>query len=251
VRLDADRELLEEEQRHDPRSESGVTANADRVREALRHLERRGTGRTREEMLSRYGITAPKAFGVKMGVIQQLAGRLGRDHDLAEALWKSGWYEARLLAAYVDDPARVTAGQMDRWVRDFDNWGICDTVCFVLFDRTPHAWRKVASWSRRRDEFVKRAAFALLASLALHDTTTGDAPFRRTLALVEAAASDERNFVKKGVSWALRSIGNRSGALHASAVRVAGRLATSVQPGARWVGRDALRQLATRKPRRS
>lgn len=228
-----------------------MTAMDARVREVLRWLERRGTARTREEMLTRYGITAPQAFGVKVGVIQQLAKRLGRDHDLAEALWKTGWYEARLLAAYVDDPAQVTPGQMDRWVREFDNWGVCDTVCFVLFDRTDHAWRKVESWSRRRGEFVRRAAFALLAGLALHDKTMGEAPFRRALTLVAAAASDERNFVKKGVSWALRSIGNRSGALHAAAVKVAGRLETSAEPAARWVGRDALRQLATRKPRRA
>ena len=124
-------------------------------------------------MTTRYGIVTPKAFGVPMGTIQLLAKRLGTDHELAAALWATGWYEARLLCAYVDDPARVTPAQMDRWVRDFDNWGICDTVCFKLFDRTPHAWAKVAPWSRRRDEFGKRAAFALLASLGLHDKRAG------------------------------------------------------------------------------
>ena len=153
----------------------------------LAWLERRGSKRIREEMLTRYGITAPEAFGMSVSAIQQLAKRMGRDHDLAAALWETGWYKARMLAAYVDDPALVTPAQMDRWARDFDNWGICDTLCFVLFDRTPHAWRKVDQWSRRRDGFVKRAAFALLASLALHDKRAGDELFLRSLALVERA----------------------------------------------------------------
>ena len=139
---------------------------------------------------------------------------------------------------------------MDRWARDFDNWGVCDTLCFALFDRTPHAWRKVAAWSRRRDEFVKRAAFALLATLALHDRSTGDAPFLRSLALIERAAFDERNFVKKGVSWALRAVGRRSRALNAAAVKVARRLAESDDPHARWVGKDGLKDLIRGVPAR-
>src|SRR5262249_19822413 len=131
--------------------------------------------------------------------------------------------------------------------RDFDNWAICDTVCFHLFDRTPHAWRKVAAWSRRKDEFVKRAAFALLASLALHDKRAGDEPFLKSLPLVERPAADDRNFVKKSVSWALRAVGERSPTLHEAALRLAGRLTASTQPPARWVGKDALRQLAKRR----
>ena len=222
---------------------------AERVREVLRWLERRGTRRYREG-LARYGIVAPKSFGVSVGAIRQLGKRLGRDHDLAAALWETGWYEARMLTAFVDDPARVTPAQMDRWAADFDNWAICDTLCFHLFDRTPHAWRKIASWSRRRDEFVKRAAFALLASIALHDKSTGDEPFLRSLALVERAAADERNFVKKGVSWALRGVGRRSPALNARAIATARRLSKSSEAAARWVGRDALRELTSPLVRR-
>lgn len=220
-----------------------MTASATRVREVLGRLERQGSARIRADMLKRYGIVAPKAYGVPMGVIQRLAKSLGRDHDLALALWATGWYEARLLAAYVDQPERVTAAQMDRWARDFDNWGVCDTLCFCLFDRTPHAWRKVTQWSGRRDEFVKRAAFALLASLALHDKETADAPFVAALPLIERAATDERNFVKKGVSWALRSIGRRSPGCRAASVELARRLAASEQAAERWVGKDALREL--------
>ena len=225
-----------------------MTAKAEQVREALVWLERHGTRRTREGM-ARYGIVADKAFGVPVGAIQQLGKRLGRNHDLAAALWKTGWYEARMLCAYVDEPPRVTAVQMDRWARDFDNWGICDTLCFALFDRTPHAWKKVEQWSRRREEFVKRAAFALLASLGLHDKQTGDAPFLRSLKLIERGAFDERNFVKKGVSWALRVVGRRSAALHANSVELARRLAESSNAGARWVGKDALRELTSAKLR--
>jgi 3-methyladenine DNA glycosylase AlkD len=220
-----------------------VTARSAQVHEALAWLEQRGSKRVREEMATRYGIITPKAFGVPMGAIQQLGKRLGRDHELAAALWETGWYEARMLTSFVDDPACVTSPQMDRWARDFDNWGICDTVCLHLFDRTPLAWRKVAPWSRRRDEFVKRAAFALLAGLGLHDKRAGDEPFLRALVLVEQAASDDRNFVKKGVSWALRVVGRRNRALNEASVELARRLVESPEPAARWIGKDAFREL--------
>jgi 3-methyladenine DNA glycosylase AlkD len=227
-----------------------VSQTADRVRDSLTWLERHGSQAYREAMLTRYGITAPKSYGVKVGMIQQLAKRLGKDHDLAEALWETGWYEARMLSSYVDDPARVTAVQMDRWARDFDNWGICDTVCFVLFDKTPHAWRKVEQWSRRRDEFVKRAAFALIASLALHDKRSADEPFLRSLKFIERAATDERNFVKKGVSWGLRVLGRRNQLLNDAAVELSRRLAESVEPAARSTGKEALRELTSPLVRR-
>jgi 3-methyladenine DNA glycosylase AlkD len=200
--------------------------------------------------MARYGIVAPKVFGVSVAMIQQLGRQLGRDHALALELWSTGWYEARMLTAFVDEPDKVTSAQMDRWARDFDNWAICDTLCMHLFDRTPHAWRKVEQWSTRRDEFVKRAAFALLASLALHDKTVDDARFPRTLTLIEAAAADERNFVKKGVSWALRSVGRRSVSLNTACVELAGRLAASSNSAERWVGRDAYRELTSDAVRR-
>src|SRR5262245_42947183 len=207
-------------------------------------LKRTGTKRTRDGM-ARYAIPADNAFGVTVGDLRQHARRLGRDHELAAALWGTGWYEARMLAAFVDEPASVTPAQMDRWCRDFDSWAICDTACFHLFDRTPHAWRKVEQWSGRRGEFVKRAAFALLASLALHDKRAEDEPFAQCLPLIESAAGDERNFVKKAVSWALRGIGKRNVELNAAAVTLAQRLATSAEAAARWVGKDALRDLAS------
>ena len=214
----------------------------DRVAESLAWLERRGTKRNRDAML-RYGIIAPKAFGVSVGDIKQFSKRLGTDHELALALWDTGWYEARMLAPFVDEPEKVTAAQMNQWARDFDNWAVCDHACFHLFDRTPHAWRKIEQWSVRREEFVKRAAFALLASVALHDKRAADEPFLDSLALIERAAEDERNFVKKGVSWALRLIGRRNRELNAAAVETARRLVDSPHDAARWIGRDAVREL--------
>jgi len=214
------------------------------VQAALAWLERKSTRRDREN-LTRFGITASKAFGVSIANIQVLAKRLGRNHQLAAALWDTGWYEARLLTSFVDEPAHVTPAQMDRWCRDFDNWGVCDTVCFHLFDKTPHAWAKVEQWSDSRHEFVKRAAFALLASLALHDKRADDESFVRCLPLVERAAADERNFVKKGVSWALRLIGRRNLALNAAALAAARRLSSSPEAAARWVGKGAVRELTS------
>jgi 3-methyladenine DNA glycosylase AlkD len=199
--------------------------------------------------MARYGIVAPKVYGVSVATLRHLGKGLGRDHALAEALWRTGWYEARMLTAFVDEPSRVTPAQMDRWVRDFDNWAVCDTICFHLFDRTPYAWRKVAVWSRRKDEFVRRAAFALLAALALHDKTVDDARFHALLPLIERAATDERNFVKKGVSWALRSIGHRSPALRAAGMDLAERLAASSDPTERWIGKDAIRDLGRPRAR--
>ncbi len=167
----------------------------------------------------------------------------GRDHELAAALWETGWYDARMLATFVDDPAQVTPAQMDHWCQDFDNWGICDTACFHLFDKTPHAFAKVDQWARRNEEFVRRGAFALLASLALHDKKRDDGQFVRFLPLIEKVASDERNFVKKAVSWALRSMGSRSQALHGECVSLAQRLAASDDSTERWVGKDVLRDI--------
>lgn len=212
--------------------------------EVLKWLERKGTRRTVLGM-ARYGIRAKLAFGVPMGTLLSLRKRLGKDHALATALWESGWYEARLLAALVGDPQRVTRRQMNAWAAGFENWGDCDTVCFHLFDRTPFAWEKARQWSTSPREFVKRGAFALMACLALHDKAASDKQFLALLPLVEKGARDERNFVKKGVNWALRAIGRRNLALNAAAVAVAKRLALSEEAACRWVGKDALRELAS------
>ena len=212
------------------------------VAAVLALLARAGTEKTRDGM-ARYGIVAPKAFGVTMGDMRRLAKQIGRSHELAAELWKTGWYEARMISAFIDEPERVTRAQMDAWARDFDNWAVCDTLCFALFDRTPHAWDNVARWCNRNDEFVKRAGFALLASLSVHDKAASDARFLACLPLIERGADDDRNFVKKGVNWALRTIGKRNLALNQAAVGTARRLAAAESAAARWVGKDALREL--------
>ncbi|MGC4050123.1 MAG: DNA alkylation repair protein [Paludibaculum sp.] len=227
-----------------------TTVNLEaQVKQALAWLKEASTPHDQENLV-RFGINANRALGVSMANIQSIAKRLGRSHELAAALWSTGVYEARMLTAFVDEPAKVTPDQMDRWCRDFDNWGICDTLCFCLFDRTPHAWAKVEEWGSRDEEFIKRAGFALLASLAGHDKKSGDAPFLASLPLIERAAFDDRNFVKKGVSWALRGLGRRGPAVCQAALAVARRLSEATHPGARWVGKDALKDLTKRASKR-
>ena len=193
-------------------------------------------------MAARYGIvTKAQVYGTPVAQLKRFAKAIGRDHDFADALWRTGVHDARMLAAMVDDPARVTPAQMDRWARDFDNWGIVDTVCFALFDRAPHAFRQIEKWAGARNEFVKRAAFALLASCALHGHGA-DADHLHGLKLIEREAADPRNFVKKGVSWALRAIGGkRSPALRRAARDLAQRLAASGDSAERWIGKDAMK----------
>jgi 3-methyladenine DNA glycosylase AlkD len=209
---------------------------------ALAALKRRASKATLDSM-ARFAIPTDHALGVGMKDIQMVARQIGRDHALAASLWKTGVYEMRLLAAYVAEPARVTPAQMDRWCRDFDNWGICDTVCFVLFDKTPHAWSKVTAWAGRRPEFEKRAAFALLWALTVHHKTADDESFLEGLALIRRAADDERHFVKKAVNMALRATGKRNAVLNRAALDVATELAASSSAAAAWVGRDAIREL--------
>ena len=210
---------------------------------AIAWLRKHSSKSVRDGML-RYALPNDDALGVRVGDIQKLGKQLGRDHALALALWKTGVYEARLLCAYVDEPEKVTAAQMDAWAHDFDNWGVCDTLCFALWVRVPHAFAMVKKWANHRDEFVKRSAYALLASLALRDKEATDAQFLRGLELIEKAAADERNFVKKGVNWALRGIGGRNAALNEAAVALSRKLAAEAAPAPRWIGKDALRQLS-------
>jgi len=233
-----------------PRTSTRTTAKPppqDRTQQALAWLRDHASEAARDGM-ARFAIPSDHALGVSMKDIQALAKQLGRDHELAAALWSTGVYEARMLTAYVADPAQLTPAQMDRWCRDFDNWAICDTLCFTLFDRTPHAWRKVVQWSSRRDEFQKRASFALLASLALHGRLEDESLYADGLALIEREAHDDRNFVKKGVNWALRAIGRRA-EWRGEAAAVAKRLSASDEAGARWIGKDALREFAKQAPK--
>src|SRR5688500_10406988 len=153
---------------------------------------------TLRDGLARYGLPTDRAFGLSVATIQKYAKGLGHDHDLARALWKTGWTDARMLASFVGDPDKVTPQEMDAWCAEFDSWGIVDTVCFKLWDRSAHAWKKAVQWSTRKPEFEKRAGFVLMACLAAHDKIAKDAAFLKFLPLIEKGATDERNFVKKG-----------------------------------------------------
>lgn len=212
------------------------------VKTVVAHLKSIGSEEVRTGM-ARFAVPSDHAVGIPVGTLRDYGKQLGRDHALALALWADGLYEARMLACFVADPALVTPAQMDAWCKDFDSWAITDTACFHLFDRVPHAWKKVKAWAKRKPEFEKRAAFALLASLALHDKKAEDEHFFECLPLIEGASDDGRNFVKKGVSWALRGIGTRNAMLHSASIELANRLAASDVPSARWIGKDALRDL--------
>jgi 3-methyladenine DNA glycosylase AlkD len=211
----------------------------------LRALEAQADPAFRDTMAPRYGIiTADRVLGVPMAKVHAVAKPLGRDPALAEALWQTRVYEGRMVACMIDDPATVTPQRMDRWRADFDNWAVTDTVCFKLWDRTPHAFAAIDRWASLNHEFGRRAAFALLASCALHRKGE-DADYLARLPLIEFASGDERNFVRKGVNWALRAIGsNKSPALRVAARDLAARLAASPDKTARWNGKDALRAFA-------
>ncbi len=225
-----------------PKKAAAKQAPARDVKAVVVELKRAGSPAYKADMAKRYGIvTKAEVYGTTVANLRKMAKEIGYDHALAEKLWASGIHDARMLAAMVGDPALVTPAQMDRWVKDMDNWGIVDTACFHYWDRSPHAFKQIEKWAKAKDEFVKRAAFALLASCALHKQGA-DAQFLRGLDLIEAHARDPRNFVKKAVNWALRAIGGKASAkLRAAARETAERLSVSDDQTERWVGRDAMK----------
>jgi 3-methyladenine DNA glycosylase AlkD len=195
------------------------------------------------EGMARFGMQVERRLGLSVPTLRQLARRLGRQHALALALWDTGIADAQLLAGMVAEPQRFTSADMDRWAGTMASWDVCDGACLNAFAASPLAWDKVAAWAPREPEFVRRAAFALLATLAVHDKAADDGRFVAALAHVEAAADDPRNFVKKAVSWALRGIGKRNAALHAHAMACARGLAARGSKPARWIAADTLREL--------
>jgi 3-methyladenine DNA glycosylase AlkD len=198
------------------------------------------------EGMARFGINPKNTLGVSIPVLRKMAKELGRDHALAAALWKSGIHEARILAAFVDEPERVTARQMDRWARGFDSWDVCDQVCASLFWQTPFASAKAIEWSKDKREFVKRAGFALMAALAWHSEDATDKQFERFFPAIKRGSLDERNFVKKAVNWALRQIGKRNPSLNKKAIALARDIQKLDSKSARWIAADALRELSDR-----
>jgi 3-methyladenine DNA glycosylase AlkD len=209
--------------------------------EVISRLERMASPRNVAGM-ARFGIATRGTLGISIYDLRPLAREIGVDHRLAGQLWASGIHEARILAGFIEDPARVTDAQMERWVKDFDSWDVCDQVT-ETFARTRRIRQKIRQWAGREEEFVKRAAYAMIAELAWHDKTAPDASFEPFFTLIKRGASDDRNYVKKAVSWALRNIGKRNRALNRRAVAVARELASSPSRAARWVASDAIREL--------
>jgi 3-methyladenine DNA glycosylase AlkD len=197
------------------------------------------------EGMTRFGINPKNTLGVSMPAIRKIARGIGRDHSLALELWGSGIHEARILAGLIDDPKQLSAGQMERWANDFDSWDVCDQVCSNLFDKTPLAHQKALEWGTRKEEFVKRAGFALMAALAVHDKTASNAQFQRFLPVIEQESTDERNFVRKAVNWALRQIGKRNLLLNDLALKTARRIQRKDSKSARWIAADAIRELTS------
>lgn len=190
-----------------------------------------------------FGVVVPKAHGISAPALHRLARHIGKDHGLAQQLWISGIHEARILAALIGESDKVTAAEMDRWARDFDSWDVVDSACCYLYSGSKFAWKKAAAWSRRREEFIKRAGFSLAAYLSYKDRTAPDSRFIAFLRIIEREAHDERHFVKKAVNWALRNIGKRNRRLNREAIRCAQKIRAQGSSPARWIAADALREL--------
>ena len=212
------------------------------LEEILRELESLADPEAVKGM-ARFGINPTNTYGVSIPNLRVMAKKVGRNHLLAQQLRSSGIHEARILAGMIDSAEAVTEEQMENWVRDFDSWDICDQVCSNLFDKTKLAHRKAVEWSRRREEFVKRAGFVLMAALSVHDKKARDDAFLKFLPIIKRESIDDRNFVKKAVNWALRQIGKRNIALNRAAVAAAGEIQRMDSKSARWIASDALREL--------
>ena len=193
--------------------------------------------------MARYGISSKNTYGVSIPNLRNMAKEVGVNHDIAHQLWVSGIHEARILASMIDDPKLVNEGQLEKWVGDFDSWDVCDQVCMNLFEKSPLACRKIVEWSRREEEFVRRAAFALIACLAWHDKEAADEKFIKLFPLIIEGATDERNFVKKAVNWALRNIGKRNLNLNKAALNTAKEIQLLDSKSARWIASDTIREL--------
>lgn len=197
--------------------------------------------------MARFGIRSKKVLGVPMPALRGMARKIGKDHALAGRLWRTGVFEARIVACLIDVPGEVTQEQMESWASEFDNWAACDGVCSNLFDKTPWAYAKALAWSRRSEEYVKRAGFVLMAALAVHDKKAPDSRFEPFFAAMRRQATDERNFVRKAVNWALRQIGKSRPRLRPRAIATAEEILRIDSRAARWIAADALRELTRAK----
>lgn len=199
------------------------------------------------EGMARFGIDPNSALGISIPHLRKTAREIGKNHKLALDLWNSGIHEVRILATMIDEPEKVTKSQMDKWVKDFNSWDLCDQCCNNLFGKTPFAIEKSFQWVEREEEFVRRAGFVLMAVLSVHNNEMNDEQFIAYFSIIERYSVDERNFVKKAVNWALRQIGKRNINLNKEATNVCNRLLESNTKSAKWIANDALRELTSEK----
>lgn len=216
------------------------------ARDILKRLRTLGNERNRAGM-ARFGIETKNAYGIPIPVLRKLAREIGTNRTLALKLWETEIHEAKLLACFIDDSEKVTQRQMEQWAKDFTSWDICDQCCGNLFDKTKYAYTKARQWSSRKEEFVKRAGFALMAALAIHDKHAGDSEFVKFLSLIRKESCDERNFVRKAVNWALRQIGKRNRFLNEKAIETGMKITHTDSRTAKWIASDALRELTNYK----
>ncbi len=214
--------------------------------EVIKYLEKNADKKNAAGM-ARFGINADKAFGIRIPLLRDLAKKIGRNHKLAVELWKTGRHEARILCSMIADPDEITPSLMNKWARDFNSWDLCDQCCNNLFVYTPFLLDKIYEWNDSADEFVKRASFVLIAVSAVHRKDWEDETFIRFFQLIKKHSSDERNFVKKAVNWALRQIGKRNRRLNVNAIDFASQLSENESKSAQWIARDALNELTNKK----
>jgi 3-methyladenine DNA glycosylase AlkD len=217
-----------------------------RIKGVIRNLRSMSNPKNVEGM-ARFGISSKNTLGVSIPILRKMGKEIGKDHLLAQKLWNSGIHEARLLAGFIDDPKLVNEKQMESWVEDFDSWDICDQVCSNLFDKTPYAYKKAFEWSKRKEEFVKRAGFVLMACLAVHDKKADDVKLLQFLPVIKRESTDERNFVRKAVNWALRQIGKRNRNLQKHAIKTAREIMKMDSKSSRWIASDAIRELDSKR----
>lgn len=199
------------------------------------------------EGMARFGINPKYALGVRVPVLRSLAKKIGKNHKLAKDLWLTKIHEARILAGMIEEREKVDEKQMDRWVKEFNSWDLCDQCCMNIFDKLPVAWSKAIEWAEREEEFVRRAGFALMACLAVHDKKAKNEDFVKFFPLVKKYSTDERNFVKKAVNWALRQIGKRNRFLKEAAIETAKQIQNINTKNVKWIAADAIRELSNKK----
>jgi 3-methyladenine DNA glycosylase AlkD len=197
--------------------------------------------------MARFGINPKNTYGISIPHLRKMAKEIGINHPLAQQLWSSGVHEARILASLIDDPRKVTEDQMEKWVKDFDSWDVCDQCCYKLFDKTKFAYKKALEWSKRDEEFVKRAGFTLIATLSVHDKGRNNKEFLKFLPIIKRESTDSRNYVKKSVNWALRQIGKRTLDLNGKAIKTAEEIQKIDSKPTKWIAADALRELTSEK----